>query len=79
MPGFTLIQLNAIEEGIASGSTSVSYEGKSVSFRSLDEMLRVRDIIMRALGLTPKRPSTVLAAHNRGYLASRDNFGDDSK
>jgi hypothetical protein len=45
---FTLAQLDAIEEGIAAGTTSVSYEGKSVTYRSLDEMLRIRSIIRRA-------------------------------
>jgi hypothetical protein len=45
---FTLAQLDAIEEGIAAGTTSVSYEGKSVTYRSLDEMLCIRSIIRRA-------------------------------
>lgn len=64
---FSQAQLDAIEEGIASGSTTVSYEGKSVSYRSLDEMLRVRAIIMRALGLLPAKSATVLVEHDRGY------------
>jgi hypothetical protein len=64
---FTQVQLNAIEEGIASGTTTVSYEGKSVSYRSIDEMLRIRTIIMRALGLIPASSATVLVAHSRGF------------
>lgn len=63
---FSQAQLDAIEEGIAAGTTSVSYEGKSVSYRSLDEMLRIRGIIRAALGLT-SLPVTVLAEHSRGY------------
>jgi hypothetical protein len=64
---FSQVQLDAIEAGIASGSTSVSYEGKSVTYRSIDEMLRIRAIIMRALGLIPASSATVLVAHSRGF------------
>jgi hypothetical protein len=64
---FTQAQLDAIEAGIASGVTTVSYEGKSTSFRSLDEMLRVRSIIRIALGLAPANGATVLTAHDRGF------------
>jgi hypothetical protein len=64
---FTQAQLDAIEAGIAAGSTSVSYEGKSVSYRSLDEMLRIRNIIRVALGLASGKGATVLAAHDRGF------------
>ncbi len=67
---FTLAQLDAIEAGIAAGVTSVSYEGKSSTFRTLDEMLRVRDIIRRALGLAPMTSATVLVAHDRGFPGS---------
>ena len=59
---FSQAQLDAIENAIAAGVTTVSYEGKSTNFRSLDEMLRVRDIIMRALGQSPQRSATVFAA-----------------
>jgi hypothetical protein len=64
---FSQAQLDAIEEGIASGTTRVSYDGKSVEYRSLDEMLRIRGIIRRALGLDPAGSNTVLVAHDRGY------------
>lgn len=65
---FTQIQLDAIEGAIAAGSTSVSYEGKSVTYRSLDEMLRIRSIIRNALGLI-EPPVTVLVSHDRGFTA----------
>jgi hypothetical protein len=70
---FSQAQLDAIEAGIAAGTTSISYEGRSVTYRSLDEMLRVRAIIRSALGLTTA-PVTVLAQHSRGY---RDVMGGD--
>lgn len=65
---FSQAQLDAIEEGIASGSTSVSYEGKSVTYRSLDDMMRIRAMIRSALGLSVQ-PATVLVQHSRGYGA----------
>lgn len=62
---FTQTQLDAIEAAIASGTTSVSYEGKSVTYRSMDDLLRARQIIRRALGLE-SGSTTILAAHTRG-------------
>lgn len=67
---FTQSQLDAIEAGIAAGTTRVSYDGKSVEYRSLDEMLRIRSIIRRALGIE-SGSSTVLVAHDRGFLGNR--------
>lgn len=66
VPMFTLASLAAIEEAILSGATSVSYEGKSVTYRSLDDLLRLRGILQRALGVGVGRPSTLLAQHSRG-------------
>ena len=64
---FSQAQLDAIEDGIAAGVTSVSYEGKTANYRSIDEMLRIRDIIQRALGIVPQKSATVLIAHDRGF------------
>lgn len=58
--------LDAIEAAILSGTQTVSYESKSVTYRSIDELLRVRSIIMQQLGLTGKK-KTVLVAHDRAY------------
>lgn len=62
---YTQAQLTALEEAIASGATSVSYEGKTVTYRSLDDMSRIASIIRNALGATGKS-TTVLVAHDRG-------------
>ena len=50
-------QLVAIEKAIASGVTRVSYDGKSTEFRSLSEMLKIRDQLRREAGLSvaPRR------------------------
>lgn len=69
---FTQVQLDAIEEAIASGATRITYEGKSVEYGSLDTLLRVRSIIRRALGLDPAASATILVAHDRGYSGSEN-------
>jgi hypothetical protein len=66
LAGFTQGQLDNLEAAIVSGALSVAYEGKSTTFRSLDEMLRLRSLMRAALGLT-NLDSTAYAAHDRGY------------
>lgn len=72
---FTQAQLDNIENAIASGARSVSYEGKTTSFGSLDEMLRVRNIIMRALGMSSADNNYVIA-WDRGYGSFGESFDD---
>jgi len=48
---FTTTQLAAIEEAIASGTLTVKYSDKQVTYQSTTELLRVRDVIRRELGL----------------------------
>lgn len=50
---FTQAQLDSIEEAIASGSLTVRYADKMRTYRSLDELFRIRDVIRSALGLVP--------------------------
>lgn len=42
--------LDAINQAIASGSRSVSYNGKSITYNSFDDLLRARSFILRELG-----------------------------
>lgn len=63
---YTLAQLEALDAAILQGASSVSYEGKSVTYRSLDDMLRIRNIVATALGVAVWRPRTFLVAHSRG-------------
>ena len=51
--GFTVEQYNSIIEAFASGSTSVSYSGKAIQYRSLDDMARIIQIMEVSLGLRP--------------------------
>ena len=54
---FTQAHLDAVEAAIASGSLTVRYADKMRTYRSLDELLRIRSIIRSALGLNPVGPT----------------------
>lgn len=51
---FTQDQLSALEAAIADGALKVKYSDKEVEYRSLEEMLKIRDVIRNALGLNNK-------------------------
>lgn len=69
-------QILAINSAIASGVTSVSYEGKSVSYRSFDEMIKTVAYLQRlqdrANGVNV--PVVGLSGFRRGYRP-REWFG----
>jgi hypothetical protein len=52
--GFTIAKLEALEAAIAEGVLTVKYTDKEVTYRSLDDMLRTRDLMRRVLGLKAK-------------------------
>ena len=58
--------LDALLEAYFSGASSVAYEGKSVTYRSRDEMLAVISDLRKLLGY-PGMRTTALIAHNRGH------------
>jgi hypothetical protein len=64
----TIEELNALESAIATGALSARYQdasgqSRSLQYRSLEEMLRIRDGMRRELGLVPNKSQTrVLSA-----------------
>jgi len=50
MSMFSQAGLAAIEEAIAGGYLKVKYDDKEVTYRGLDELLKVRDMIRARLG-----------------------------
>lgn len=44
-------QLQALDDAIASGLLRFTFEGKTHEYRSLDDMLRVRDLLARKAGV----------------------------
>lgn len=65
MSSWTNAQLQALEQAIARGVTRVTYDGKTVEYRSLAEMLDLRDRMRADLGLTAASGPRV-AAFRRG-------------
>jgi len=53
--GFTHAYLTALDEAIAQGVLTLSYEGKTVTYRSLADMLETRRLMRRELGLDRNR------------------------
>ncbi len=48
---YTIEQYNALQAAIAEGALSVRYADKSVTYRSLDEMMRILKLMATDLGL----------------------------
>lgn len=64
---WTTTDLAAIEKAIVNGTTTVRYDTKSVTYRSIDELIRIRDLIKKELGQTEGGSSTRLYAEfNKG-------------
>lgn len=53
--GFTTDNLELLEAAIAEGALKVKYTDKEIEYRSLKDMLKIRDLIKKELGLC-KRP-----------------------
>lgn len=53
---FTVAQLTALEEAIGSGALEVTYDGKTVKYRSMDDLRKAYDFVFSKLveqGLVP--------------------------
>lgn len=64
---FTTEQLEVLEKAIAEGVTRVKYENKEVEYRSLEEMMKLRDMIRAELGLIDKSGQRLLASYKKGF------------
>lgn len=42
---YTTAQLQALEDAIATGELVVKYDGKEVTYRSIDELIKARDFV----------------------------------
>lgn len=70
---FTLTQLQALENAIASGHRRVTYDGKTVEYHSMDELIKaaayVRGALVEGGLLTP-------AANGRGSATLAEVYGE---
>ena len=64
---FTLTQLNALEAALVSGQLSVNYDGKSITYRSVSELLIARNVIRGELLASGQLTASPLS--NRGPAA----------
>lgn len=68
MGAFSQADLDRLNRAIASGALSVSYDdGRNVRFRSMDELLLARDLVLRDLG--QQAPLRKVMAHDKGVEA----------
>lgn len=65
---WTESELIILEKAIATGATSVQYADKKVEYRSLSEMMQIRDNIRKELGLdsTVNNPRRAYASFDKG-------------
>jgi len=59
MADFTQAHLDALNTAIASGELTVRYGDTTVTYRSLDELLRVRDMVKADLQVTTAQTYTL--------------------
>lgn len=63
---WTLAQYEALKAAIAQGATRVEYQDKAVTYRSLDEMLRLLRQMEESLGLKEKGGGRKYAVVDKG-------------
>jgi hypothetical protein len=63
---WTQTDLDALEAAIAQGALRVRYSDKEVQYRSLAEMLQIRDMMRQELGLNSPGGRRLLAKHSKG-------------
>ena len=61
---FTIAQLNALDSAIASGQLRFSYNGKSVEYRSIDDLKKARQLVHDEL--VASGAISAVALSNRG-------------
>jgi len=55
--GWTQADLDAIDTAIKAGVRVVEFQDRRVEYRRLDDLLAVKDMIEKELGITPAPPS----------------------
>ena len=66
MPAWTNDDLTALEKATAQGVLEVRYGDKTVTYRSLNEMLRLLDIMRKELGVTTPNSGRRYADFHKG-------------
>lgn len=67
MNEYTTTQYNALVEAISLGALTVKYSDKEVTYRSLSDMLRLKEIMERSLGIVSGVNRVNVVEFSRGY------------
>jgi hypothetical protein len=65
---FTEQQLQDLESAIAAGTTQISANGRMQTFRSLEDMMKLRDLMAQQLGAT----DSATARRRKYFVFQRD-------
>lgn len=60
---FTQSDLKEIERAIASGRKKVKFNDSEIEYRSIEEMLKIRDLIKKSLENASSEPSSLFGNH----------------
>jgi len=63
---WTAEHLATIEEAIATGALEVEYNDRRVKYRSMNDLIKARNLIRKCLGLTSKSGTRVLCKTDKG-------------
>ncbi len=63
---FSNSDLTALDEAIATGALEVQYTDKRVKYRSLNEMIKLRNLMKRELGLNDSSKRRKTAVTGKG-------------
>lgn len=63
---YTTLEYETLVKAIAQGALSVEYGDKKVTYRSLEEMLRLKKSMEVELGITSGTSSRRYATHSKG-------------
>lgn len=78
MSMFTQSDLDALNAAIAQGAEEVQYRDKKVKYRSLSDMIRLREMMMRDLGLFTEGAGRVYMEPSKGLdSCSTDDFDNN--
>lgn len=69
---FTLEALQSLESAIAQGIQTVKYSDKEIVYRSLNDMMRIRDLIRNKLGLDQPKSK-------KGFFGGKQKIGRHTK
>ena len=63
---FTQAQIDALEKAIAEGTTRVKYQDREVTYRYLEEMMQILNMMKKSLGLTSGQIKVIKPEFDKG-------------